>query len=180
MFSEHPLVTAAEEGDLAAVQRMVSAGADVNSRGIFEVTPLMAAVKEGHVDIVRFLLDQPATSVDALNAGGTTALMIAARLGKLDMVKILLADPRTDPNQEGKWGGTALINAAGFGQVEIVKELLKIENISLAETYTDKKHSPMSIARQNDQPEALALLEAFIARRDGQKPASPKNGAPKP
>lgn len=176
-FKSTRLNDAAEAGDLDAVKRELARGADVNERGMLKTTPLMNAAVKGHAHVVRFLLGVEGVDVNTLNAGGTTALMGACRQGQMDVVKTLIADPRTDVNCLGRYGGTALINAAGRGHIEIVKELLKIDGISLAPSYTDAKHSPITIARQNGFEDIAALLEAFDAARAAPKPA-PR--APKP
>lgn len=178
LFGSSKLCDMAEDGDLEGVKRAVERGADVNARGLFKMTPLMAAAAKGHEEIVKYLLSRPETDVDTLNAGGTTALMTAARGGHLGTVKILLADPRCDVNTLGKWGGTALMNAAGFGHKDIVEELLQAEGISLAATYTDQKFSPITIARRNGHEEIAKRLEEFEAAR-AQKPQQrrkPRNG----
>lgn len=171
------LLNAAETGDLDLVKRLIEKGADINTRDFFKCTPLTLAAVEGHEAVVQFLLTLPNTDIGAINAGGTTALMAAARKGHLNIVKIFLADPRTDVNQLGRYGGTALMNAAGFGHVDVVKELLKVENIKLDGTYTEKKHSPLTIAQQNGHQEITNILEDFIVNRKNSptpKPATPK------
>ena len=173
MFGSNRLIDAAQDGLLDIVKREIDKGADINKPGFLKMTALMGAASNGHDDVVRYLLEQPETDVDVLNAGGTTALMTAARGGHLETVKILLDDPRCDVNCLGKWGGTALMNAAGFGHMDVVKELLKHDNISLAATYTDKKHSPITIAKQNGFDEIAELLESFEAKRtQARKPSS--------
>ncbi len=184
IFGSSRLCDLAEDGDLEGVKRAIAAGKDVNERGMLKMTPLMAAASKGHEDVVSYLLSLPETDVDTLNAGGTTALMTAARGGHLGTVKILLADSRCDANRLGRWGGTALMNAAGFGHMDVVEELLKVEGISLAATYTDSKHSPITIARQNGFEDIAKKLEEFEAGR-GQKPQvrqnrNPKNGGMRP
>jgi len=169
---------AADAGDLEGVKRELARGASVNERGMMKTTPLMNAAAKGRTQVVQHLLSFADTDVNTLNAGGTNALMAACRGGKIDVVRILLEDPRTDVNCLGKFGGTALMNAAGFGHTEIVKELLKVEDISLAPTYTDKKHSPITIARQNGFEEIASLLEEFESSRAAPKPVAPST--PKP
>ena len=53
-------------------------------------TPLMCAVKGGHVDTVKVLLERGVT-VNAKTTSGFTALTDATRMGNVDAVKILLA-----------------------------------------------------------------------------------------
>lgn len=166
MFSSTPLIDAAEDGDLLHVESLVGTGEDINQRGMLKMTALMAAASKGHTDVVIFLLKQPTIDVNTLNAGGTTALMTAARNGHLETVRALIASPLCDVNMLGRYGGTALMNAAGFGHIDIVKEFLKIDNISLAKTYSEKNHSPITIARQNGYPEIAALLVQFEQKRE--------------
>ncbi len=178
LFGSSKLCDLAEDGDLDGVKRAIARGADVNERGLFKMTPLMAAAAKGREDVVAYLLSLPETDVDTLNAGGTTALMTAARGGHLGTVKLLLADPRCDANRLGKWGGTALMNAAGFGHADVVEELLKVEGISLAATYTDQKYSPITIARKNGHDAIAKRLEEFETAR-AQKPQSQQSRNPR-
>lgn len=166
MFLSTPLIDAAEDGDLSSVKSLVNEGADINQKGMLKITALMAASKNGHTDIVLFLLKQPSIDVNSLNAGGTTALMAAARHGHLNTVRALISSPLCDVNALGRYGGTALMNAAGFGHLDVVKEFLKIDNISLAKTYSEKKHSPITIAQQNGYPEIADLLTQFKLKRE--------------
>lgn len=168
------IVDAAEDGDLKSVQRMLAEGHDVNTRGFLKLTPLMYAVSGGHADLVRLLLQQPALDPNLVNSGGTSALMVAARHGNMEILRLLLADERTDANLVGKWGGTAMINAAGFGKAEAVNELLQVKGIRLDATYTDRKFSPVTLARHNGHEDIAQMLEKHISNN------SPKQGPAKP
>jgi|GEM_PF-4890419 len=179
-FKSTPLNDAAEAGNLDAVKRALARGADVNERGMLKTTPLMNAAAKGHAHVVRFLLTVEGIDINTLNAGGTNALMTACRQGHMDVVRALLDDPRTDVNSLGRYGGTALMNAAGFGHRDIVEELLKVEGISLAATYTEKKHSPITIARQNGFEDIARLLEDFETARQSAKPAAKAPKPPRP
>jgi hypothetical protein len=50
------LLHAAATNDLPSVQRLVAAGADVNTRDEEHRTPLMRAAERGHAAVVQFLL----------------------------------------------------------------------------------------------------------------------------
>ncbi|TVQ84006.1 MAG: ankyrin repeat domain-containing protein [Micavibrio sp.] len=165
MFSlfNSKLCDMAYDGDLKGVRHAVENGTDANERGLFRVTPLIAAAANGCDDVVKYLLSRPETNVNTMNADSTTALMAAARGGHTGTVKILLADPRCDANILGKWGGTALVNAAAAGHADVVEEFLKIDGISLAATYIDKKYSPVTIARHNGHEAIAKRLEEFQA-----------------
>lgn len=167
---------AAGKGDLETVRRMIEGGVDVNAKDFFKATALQWAAAKGRAEVVKYLLSRPGIDVSAMNAGGTTALMTACRFGHLEVVNLLLAHPGVDANQLGKWGGTALMNAAGFGHKHVVERLLQIDGISLEATYTDKKYSPLTLARQNGHHEVAAIIEKHLQAR--QKPATPKPPAP--
>jgi ankyrin repeat protein len=54
-----PLMAAARIGDLAAMRRLLDAGADPNERDVLNGwTPLYHAIHKGQIDAVRLLLDQ--------------------------------------------------------------------------------------------------------------------------
>jgi ankyrin repeat protein len=85
------------------------------------VTPLMNASEEGHVHLVRWLLDRGA----AVNAHPhhVTALMMAAAKGHYPVVRLLL-EGGGDPILASWAGDTPLIFASQEGHVEVVRSLL--------------------------------------------------------
>jgi uncharacterized protein len=85
---ETPLMMAALKGNLAAAQRLVERGAQVNRDGW---TPLhYAATGSDGAAVVAWLLDRGAR-VDARAPNGNTPLMMAARYGEMRSVELLLA-----------------------------------------------------------------------------------------
>jgi uncharacterized protein len=87
-----PLHLAAFFGRRAAVERLMTAGADLNavSRNALRNTPLHAAVAGGHVEVSLLLIDSGA-DVNTVDAGGHTPLHIAAEAGYVPVAQALLA-----------------------------------------------------------------------------------------
>jgi ankyrin repeat protein len=102
-------------------------GAKLNTKNEF----LSVASKNGHKDIVAFLLKKGIDINQTDNEYGWTALMLASKEGHVEIVKLLLAKENIEINQEDKYGKTALMWASEYGHVEIVKLLLAKENIEI-------------------------------------------------
>src|SRR5436190_7749364 len=117
-----PLHWAAYQDDLAKVDQLIRAGANVNAANDIGATPLWAASLNGSAPIVTRLLDAGAKP-DAALLTGESPLMAAARAGKLAAVDALLAKG-ANPNARGARGQTALMWAVAQMHADIVKRLL--------------------------------------------------------
>jgi ankyrin repeat protein len=109
---------AAEQGDLAGMDRQLLRGVDVDVRDSSGRTPLMCTVSD--LDRVRHLVEKGA-DVNARDVNGETPLMKAAFLGRLDVVDYLMKQG-ADVNARSERGATALMWAAG--DLAVVKHLL--------------------------------------------------------
>ncbi|XP_046357846.2 ankyrin repeat, SAM and basic leucine zipper domain-containing protein 1-like [Haliotis rufescens] len=74
---------------LECVQALVDAGADVNVRDRYHVSPLMCAAREGHVTVMDYLIGKGA-ELNRQDSRGWTAMSWAASKGHLKAVKLLL------------------------------------------------------------------------------------------
>lgn len=83
------LVMAAQEDRPKEIKELIEKGADVNAANLRGLTPLMAAVDRGRLDIADLLLKEGA-DVEAKDFTGTTALMRAAFNGEFEIVQLLL------------------------------------------------------------------------------------------
>ncbi|WP_419638131.1 ankyrin repeat domain-containing protein, partial [Thiolapillus sp.] len=102
-----PLVTAAEKGDLAAVEQLLDESGTPDLRDSCDWTPLMKAALNGHVDIVRRLIAEGA-EIDAQDKGGYTALMLAASNNHVKIVELLIAAGADVDHREHTRGWSAL------------------------------------------------------------------------
>src|SRR5262249_4401539 len=119
---DRSLIRAAAASDLAGIEELLRAGANVNctvDRGEFG-SPLTGAAYKGRLDAVRLLLDRGA---DPNLAGHGTPLMNAAEGGHVDIVSLLL-DRGANIDQITPGRQNALIRASGKGHLEVVKLLV--------------------------------------------------------
>jgi ankyrin repeat protein len=114
------LMRAIEQSDLAAVERALKAGANVNAGGT-SGTPLMQSAICSTAACMRLLLDRGADPNAANQAGSTALMWSAADAGK---IRVLL-DKGASVNAQANSGRTALsVAASSAGNIEGVKLLL--------------------------------------------------------
>lgn len=83
---------AAFEGREALFDRLLAAGADVNARAPNQSTPLMLAGRNGHMGVVRKLLANAQTDLNALNEAGLAADTWAEQKGNTDIADRIRAE----------------------------------------------------------------------------------------
>ena len=120
------LLLAALEGHTAVVRELLSVpDIDVNLAQTNGITPLYAAVQNGHLEIVRLLMEMrdinPALgSLD----GGIAPLTMAAHKGRVAIAELLLSFRTVNINIRQYDGATALFAAVQSNSTEIVKLLI--------------------------------------------------------
>lgn len=104
---------AASLGFEAIIDSLIKFKADMNAVDDLGESVLHAAVRAGHVNVVKKLLAQGAVNIEAINNQGQTALHILARYPKQSAVAILAAlHPHlTDINPRDAEGDTPLYHA---------------------------------------------------------------------
>jgi ankyrin repeat protein len=114
------LLVAIRNGDHAQVQKLLRAGADVNTADSDGTTALMHAVIESDVKMMKLLIDNHA-NVNAKNAQDSTALMYAAtNLAKAKQ----LVEAGADVKAKGKRGATPMnVAVTTFGSTPVLKLL---------------------------------------------------------
>ena len=114
---------AAANGDTGAIGRLISSGADVESRDRHGRTPLMVAGYERNHEAAIALIDAGA-SLNALDNDQYDLLTISAVLNDLEMVKIAIAAGADTKLITSPYQGTALIAAAHLGHADVVRALI--------------------------------------------------------
>ena len=114
------LLIGIRNGDHSRVQKLLAAGADVNTVDNDGTTALMHSVIEADVKMMKLLIDHGA-KVNAKNASDSTALMYAAtNLAKTR----LLVDAGADVNVTNKRGATPMsVAVTSFGSTAVLKLL---------------------------------------------------------
>src|ERR671918_2084642 len=120
-----PLIIASYRGDVAVIETLFSAGADVNSTDRGGITPLMGAAQFGHAALISILLEAGA-DLETLSSSGyhQNALHFAAQKGHPEVVEALLnAGANVDALEDTH--STALMYGAYWGHTEVVEILLE-------------------------------------------------------
>ncbi len=159
---ETPLMSAARNGHLAMVRRLVERGADVNEREKdSKKMALDYAAENGHADVVAYLLAHGADAKAKTEDGGT-ALHSAAMEGCAEVVKLLLdagadADARED---DGSPDGTSPLHwaAACGGSAETVRLLLEAGANPNAVGDMQRNTTPLISAIAEERIEIVKLL----------------------
>ncbi len=103
-------------------RRCIGAGAQVNAKNRYAVTPLTLAAVNGSAAVVDALLKAGADA-NTVGTDGETVLMLAARTGNPDAVRLLL-DRGANVNARETWHGeTALMWAAAEDHAAVVSLL---------------------------------------------------------
>ncbi len=55
--AEHAIINAVVNGDISVVEKHLNSGVNIDSKSISGVTPLSVAVEEGHINIIKLLLE---------------------------------------------------------------------------------------------------------------------------
>ena len=124
-----PLYFSACNGHLQSTQLLIKHGAQIDDADLSNGrNGLWWAAKEGHAEIVRYLLDVGASVNHQLHEraerAGTSPLHMAAAHGHVECVSILLEKRADHTLAELKGGNTAMHLAAGGGHCEVIQFLL--------------------------------------------------------
>ena len=156
-----PLLSACEDGDLAAARAVLELGADAEERDERGATALMVAASWGHVDVCRLLLER-GVDVNAADEGGDTALHEAVRADELDVAEALGEWPGVDLDAKNKHGCTPLHVASHNGNGAMTKLLIRLgASVNGPKGEMRGGYSALHVAAANGSSSSLsALLES--------------------
>ena len=152
--------------DVAMIDRLLGAGANVNAKNDYNSTPFSEAAVVGDSAVVKRLLKAGA-DVEAANADGQTALMVIARSSNIEAAKLLLsAGAKVNAREEWR-GQTALMWAAAESQPEMVRLLIKHgANVNERSKLTDFERQVTAEPRMQQRPPG-GLTPLLYAARSG-------------
>lgn len=154
-FGESPLTLASWIGDLEVFTYLVAKGADVHHRNANGISPFWTACKFGHLDLVRFLLEQIGVDVDESDEDGITALTLAAYFGNPQIVSYLL-DKGAEIDRVTLKKMSALMFAAQQGKQTALETLIsRGANVNLA---TERGETALALACINESHECVSIL----------------------
>ncbi|KAH9304514.1 hypothetical protein KI387_008918 [Taxus chinensis] len=118
---------ASRNGDLKALEKLYGLNPCHVIEGVtFERnTVLHIAAREGHLDIVRWILNLKGCNPKARNSDKNMPLHEAAKEGNAEVIEILLRQNKCAASKRNQFGETALIIACKNGHVEGVRLLLE-------------------------------------------------------
>lgn len=149
---ETALTLACCGGFLEVAEYLLKHGADIE---LGASTPLMEAAQEGHIELVRFLLDTGA-HVHAQTQTGDTALTYACENGHTDVAEVLLQyDAELEHESEG--GRTPLMKACRAGHICTIKFLIN-KGADVNRQSTSNDHTPLSLACAGGHQGVVELL----------------------
>lgn len=159
-WDKYPLTHAARNGEIAAMQLLLAAGAKVNAAGEFQQTALHAVAGDEYakkrIEVVKLLLAGGA-DVHARNWLEQIPLHEAVK-GKtkvdLDIVKLLIA-AGSDVNAANRGGGTVLMTACDRSSPAIVQALIDAGANVNAVT---RQGTALAVAAENNRADIAAVL----------------------
>ncbi len=111
-----PLMVAAAANNLYAIERLIQAGADINSKNADGNTALFFAARAANIDALKLLL-QHGADANTICMSSYTPLRVMVYFGSLESVTALLQSG-ADPNQPGIYKRTALHAACVRSNIE--------------------------------------------------------------
>ena len=151
-----PLMSAAASGDIQQVKEICAdSAADVEYTNEDGFTALIWACLNGHIDVVRYLVDEKNAAVN-MPPNRHTPLRGAGNYGHLEVVQFLL-NRGADPNVPSMGGRTPIMGAAMNGYMDVLEALL--EHGADKSAKNDGGETALDLAKLKGHDAVVARLE---------------------
>ncbi|AXA91164.1 ankyrin repeat domain-containing protein [Massilia sp. YMA4] len=184
-IAAQPLLTAVKDDDLAEVERLIAAGANVNARVPMtgqpddDYTPLAIAARGGNAPIVRTLLKAGANPRRVIGLFLGTALHEACYFGHGDVVRVM-TDRELETSQvseldaQGAYNGmTPLHDAVWHGHAAVARVLVEAGHPLHLRTHAGLTARELALLYgYKDSAQFLAEAEEAANRDEGARPVS--------
>lgn len=150
--------SAAIEGDLATLKKLLAKAVDINMQDEFGNTALIYATNNGQTQIIEFLFLVPELNINLQNKWGTSALILAVDQNNENIAIQLAQFPGVKINAQNSDGMTALMVGALKGNNNIIKSLLSIDKIDINMQSTSGGNALMCAAASGHEDTVKLLL----------------------
>jgi ankyrin repeat protein len=144
-----------------AEQLIIKGPQKVNTAGGYYVSPLAAALGEGHLKIAQLLYEHGA-EVDVHGSENRTPLRAASSGGHLEVVQWLLSRSANLTVRDDELGWTPLHGAAFYGHVEVSRLLLQYK--ADIDAHDKEGRTPLHEAARNNDPNLVNASLVNAAR----------------
>ena len=164
------LVSAAHNGNIALVQKLLDEGVDVNIQDNEGYTALILASTYRHIDIVKLLLNSGANT-NFQNNVGETALLLASLRGRTDIARLLLTSG-ANPNLRDNDGFNVLMCGCNTGirnlltyHMNIIKIQSKFRGIQIRhKARTQKAYQQISTSLLPIDFDVSCMIGTYLSR----------------
>ena len=160
---------AVRTGDVQAIARLITGGANVNAANRYGVTPLSLAADNGDAVTLQTLLKAGAAikTAEATLPDRQTLLMRAARTGHVEALKALLAAGDDVNARETRTGTTAAIWAATYNRGNAVRALAEAgADLNVTSTVTAYPHTQNGVLLTGPE-EGVSYVGQTVLPRGG-------------
>uniref|UniRef100_A0A1I8HBC2 LisH domain-containing protein n=1 Tax=Macrostomum lignano TaxID=282301 RepID=A0A1I8HBC2_9PLAT len=152
-----PIHTAAQNGNLAIVQALIAAQADVNTVEVDGASPVYIASQNGHQRVIKTLIESQA-NIDHQRNDGVSTIYIAAQEGHSEVARLLVRSGAAKVDAQTRTGETPLHITAQRGDQATLYELLQAAQGSPVNSKQNDGCSPIFLAAQFGHWKAIERL----------------------
>lgn len=151
------MMKAVQKNDVAAIDKLIAGGANVNELDPNGDAPLVMAAYLGHAEIVKRLLEAGADVKAVDPSMKATALHAAAYAGRTEAARLLIQHGIDIDKQGPRNGYTALHDAIWQNNIDTAKAI--IEGGARLDLKSQDGETPLDFAKSKRRKEIIALIE---------------------